>query len=272
MNFRPFHLGNSLDSISSAKYEPTMGIRLQRIIGSRGEDAIFCTEKPGLRAIIAIPNEKRINRKILLASIRHVKYSSFSASKSNRFVSEAWAQAQNLNRKLRWLDLLDLADLKITHFFVAGRILIISGRTIPDLEAWDFASGCIKSLKNQTSLRIVAQPDYDQMYGQLSLRSSGSTLELKTKHNPSAIGTIAAFQVILRAYMPDSKVSWGIWGVGNLGSRIIKRIARSSGRIFAYDNDASKLEPFRRFKNVRICSYTGTKAESTLPLSVNSAT
>jgi hypothetical protein len=256
MPLETFHIGNSLDQITSVKHKPAMEIELQRLVCPRGENAVFCAAAPGLQAIIAIPNEAKSNRQIILASVRHIKYASVSAGQFNSFVSEAWAQAQNLNRKLRWLDLLNLADLEITRFFTAGRILVISGRTIPDLEAWNFASACIQSLRKRTLRTIVTQPDYDQMYALISLRSSGSTIDLKTKHNPSVVGTIAAFQVILRAYIADSKlVSWGIWGVGNLGSRIINRLAHSSGSIFAYDIDVSKLEPFRRFNNVRICSY-----------------
>jgi hypothetical protein len=140
--------------------------------------------------------------------------------------------------------------------FTAGRVLILSKGDISEADAWKFVEECIKIFREQISPTIVTQPDYDQMYAQQFIRESASILELKTKHDPSAIGTVAAFKALLQKYIKTAApIRWGVLGVGHLGSRIVNLIANDFGTVFAYDKNKAKLEQFKGSSQIRACSY-----------------
>jgi predicted dinucleotide-utilizing enzyme len=68
------------------------------------------------------------------------------------------------------------------------------------------------------------------------------SIDFKTVHDPSAIGTVACFKTVLRHYCLRQDISFGIVGVGELGSRILK-LLRSTVKtnILVCDTDPNKV-------------------------------
>jgi hypothetical protein len=220
-----------------------------------GQGCVYAAHRKGLTAIFAIANHLT-KKRIVLASIRHINDNIAGTERTLKYLAIAMMQAHNLNRKLYCLDLLELNDLRITQLFTAGRMIVISNDKILEQSAWKFAENCVEIFSKETTMRIATQPDYDQMYAQCFMSESISMMDLKTKHDPSAIGTVAAFQVILGEFLGKRMpASWGLLGVGNLGSRIIKNIISCSGTVFAFDQDQTKLKAFKNMSHLQLCSY-----------------
>lgn len=221
-----------------------------------GEVWVFSAPSPGLIAIVAVGTSLAGEDRIMLASVRHVRDKAASAHKSPEHLGVALEQALTLDRKLARLDLLALSDISISESFFAGRLLVVSDANIPEADVWEFANLCLQTFRERVYPHLLTQPDYDQMHAHHFLIESRSSMELKTKHNPSASGTIATFQVILDAYLGrGTQVSWAIFGVGEIGRRITERLAKNPlNTIFAYDIDSRKLDPFRNSNRVKACS------------------
>lgn len=189
------------------------------------------------------------NKEYVLASIRTINLERKARIESTE---DLIFQTKNLKKKLITLNKLDISENKFSDIFAAGRIF---SYFYDEELAWNRVSTCLDILKGEIGKEIIYQPDYDQMKFHKELGGILDNIDFKTKHVPSALGTITAYSSILsKLEIPLKDSKWAIVGVGNLGGIIVKElIKRDVKQILIYDKELEKLETFKNNENIVIC-------------------
>lgn len=186
----------------------------------------------------------------ILTSIRMINHNATNKDgPPTSIVNNLKRQTKNLHNKIKVLNSLKLSNVDFSKLFTAGRVFCIAGEEIDSKILWELTGQCINILQDTLNVKIVNQPDYDQMKYHDFLGGVLDNIDFQTKHTPSTIGTVTAFCEVLKLNSVNIKNSrWGIIGAGNLGSRIIERLHdKQVKEISVYDIDKSKLENLINF-------------------------
>lgn len=147
-------------------------------------------------------------------------------------------QATNLQRKLSGLDRLTLTDVRFGDEFAAARLGVLCDRPglDPDVVK-NVVLDSLVSLREVTERSVVAQLDYDLRRKHPTIGTDLDTIDFATKHTPSAIGTVTAFQVVLDVLgQVRSGHRVAVRGVGDLGSRIVGELRTGRcGQVVVHD-------------------------------------
>lgn len=194
-------------------------------------------------------DKEYMNKDYVLASIRTINLENKALIESAK---DLVFQTKNLKKKLITLDKLDISEDKFSDVFAAGRVF---SYFYNEELAWNRVANCLDILKGEIDKDIIYQPDYDQMKFHEELGGVLDNIDFKTKHVPSALGTIAAYCSILsKLEIPLEDSTWAVVGVGNLGGNIVKElIKRNVKKIFIYDKELKKSEVFKNNRNIVIC-------------------
>jgi hypothetical protein len=149
------------------------------------------------------------------------------------------AQTLGLLAKIRAIDNLRLSDVRFGDRIAAARMYI---NAASEEAAWDFAREAVRGLQDQLGLAVASQIDYDQKRMHSTLGSVLESIDFAVRHDPSAIATTIAYEKLLLGSglaLGDAVVA--VTGVGDLGSRIVKRfLADGVGRMLVADRDAER--------------------------------
>lgn len=212
-------------------------------------------QKPGLRAILHVqePLPPTAQRLILPVRVFSSVYDALN-QESLRLCPVASKQAKNLVKKVATLSLLFPGERTYSTDFGAGRLLILRAENVPEKIAWEFAGAVILQAEQMLRLRVVSQPDYDQRIYQHSYTRFYDALPLQIIHNPTARGTVLSFAAACKVSgIQFSNSRFGILGMGNLGSRIGRRLLdKGVPHIIIYDNDESRLRSYSGKKGYQI--------------------
>jgi len=212
-------------------------------------------QKPGLRAILYVqePIPPTSQRLILPVRVLPTMYDTLN-SESSRLCTVASKQAKNLVRKVATLSLLFPGERKYSTDFGAGRLLIIRADNVPEKIAWEFAGAVILQTEQILGLRVVSQPDYDQRLYHHTYTRYYDALPLQVVHNPTARGTVLSFAAACKVSgIQFSNSKFGILGMGNLGSRIGRKLLdQGVPQIIIYDKDESRLRSYSRKKGYKV--------------------
>ena len=215
-------------------------VNINDICAAATEDGtlVFSHRRLPIVAVLAIAQEGPGKATCILAPIRVVPYDLGQAA----LVERARGHARNLQHKLRVLDALGICSETLSLQFRGGRVLFSHHQRVGQEVAWQFVGRCIREAERQLSTPVITQPDYDQKQYHRLLGGVLDSIDFKTVHDPSAIGTVACFKTVLRHYCLRQDISFGIVGVGELGSRILK-LLRSTVKtnILVCDTDPNKV-------------------------------
>lgn len=164
-------------------------------------------------------------------------------------------QAVNLRSKIRSMDKLGLSTIRFSEKFAAARVFICTSRA-SDSSVWNLGRRFLEEVGAAMNERVVSQVDYDQRRKHPDLGSALESIDFKTKHEPSAIATIAAFDCILQRngiLLRDSR--WSVRGVGDLGIRIVRLLVQRGVRsVHAFDIDPQRTRPLLSVPEVKVCA------------------
>jgi hypothetical protein len=170
------------------------------------------------------------------------------------FARRIEAQTDGLQEKIRSVDRLRLSDVSFSERIVAARMIISS----PDAQAaqtiWDFARQAMRELENHLPLPVVSQIDYDQKRMHSSLGSILESIDFAVRHDPSAIATTIAFEKLLAsAGIPIDELKVSVTGVGDLGSRLVKRFLEAGAQtVYVLDQNLERLRRVAELPNVEV--------------------
>jgi hypothetical protein len=176
-------------------------------------------------------------------------------------------QAGNLERKIYLIDSLDLCELRIAEEFRAARAFVLTNGPVTDSQAWTLVADLWKHVEKSESVRVVTQPDYDQMAFSHHWVGLLDCPSFHTKHTPSAIATVDTYTSVLRAVLPSGDVPMiSIVGLGELGGRICDAFLQAGNAVIAFDIDPRRYEPFSGrdgfFATTRLRDVLTSRAEA----------
>jgi len=224
--------------------EKGLGIIVHMQCLNQGDCECYVYESlsPHVLVVIALAGRKGHSR--ILSSLRHRVGDQVS---KDDFVWSAIKQATNLKKKLAILDCLHLSEINFSQVFCAARVLIGTEPDIMVERAWVYAEECLKHLESQLTIHFLLPPDYNQKFHHRLRGSVLDGLELKSLHDPSAVGTVLCFEIVLGGCeLPLPFSSIGIIGIGELGSRIVDLLLQKSVRSLSlYDIDDNRTARFQ---------------------------
>lgn len=194
--------------------------------------------------------------------------------------AEALRQARNLKMKIRVVDALRLSSDRFATQFNVGRFLFSHEEALADEAAWQLIARCGKLVEQHLGVALITQPDYDQRQYHRVLGGMLDLIDFKTAHEPSAIGTAACFTTLLKHFGEPRGMSFGIIGLGNLGSRILDHLrSRTEAEILVCETDPVKSAaacrvsgvvavPFERIlsaplNGIVFCANSGSLSDAT---------
>lgn len=217
--------------------------------------------------VCLIASERTGDGKILLAyADRGVDFQYIAAVRTWNFIgepeqefilrSEALRQAKNLQEKIKTLDCLGLTEFKLATMFAGARVFAVPPSRYSEQDCWNWIREALDELRSAFPDKIIFQLDYDQNRMHPGMGSAIDTLEFKTKHYPSAIGTVAVFDTLLRSRnIAAGSAKWGVRGVGDLGCRIVRLLLdRGAQCVMIYDHDPARMEQFSDDPAVFCCT------------------
>lgn len=179
---------------------------------------------------------------------------STDSARDSLFARGIEAQTDGLQEKIRAIDRLSLSDVEFGNRIVAARMVISSPSRDAEDTVWDFARQAMRELTEQLELPVASQIDYDQKRLHASLGSILESIDFAVRHDPSAIATTSAFHKMLeRAGIPTESLRVSVTGVGDLGSRLVKRFLElGASTVFVSDQDADRLSKIAELPNVEV--------------------
>lgn len=198
-------------------------------------------------AIISVHESILGKRTLTLASVRVLDLAwADSQEPPKQILEKLSAQTNNLQRKIAVLDALGLSEQEFGKVFAAGRIFAWSDTDIAIADVFSFVARCILDIERLLDIRFVVQPDYDQMHYHKVLGSILDAIDFQTKHIPSAIGTVANFETVMRLCgLEITNSHWGVIGIGELGGRIVKLLLeRGVAHMVICDIERNKMLKF----------------------------
>lgn len=171
---------------------------------------------------------------------------------ASRREDELSTQAKNLSTKLAVLDRFGLSDRKFAELFSSGRLFL--GRPNGTTTDVNVARGIVAHLEEAFGKRLVSQLDYDQRRKHPHIGGLLDAVELRTRHDPSAVATVTAFLRLLgREARSQGGTTIAVRGVGELGSRIVQLLVETDiERVFVYDHDPDKMKPLGNLPRVEV--------------------
>jgi hypothetical protein len=147
--------------------------------------------------------------------------------------AELLRQTGNLQTKIVALDRLRLAPTRFARCFSAARLFIIGDTAKGGADGWRFCRSVVDLLADYANRPIVSQVDYDQRRLHPHLVSVLDSFDFATKHEPSAVGTLMCYRTVLEQIgVRNNEISWGVKGAGQLGGRIIRKIAPDAQTVY----------------------------------------
>lgn len=164
------------------------------------------------------------------------------------------AHTQGLQEKIRAIDRLKLSEVRFAERFAASRMMIKAAAENAEQQVWRFARQAMDELPGYLPLPVVSQIDYDQKRMHASLGGILESVDFAVRHDPSAIATTIAFERMLQyAGIPIEQAIISVTGVGDLGSRLVRRFLQAGVRtVYVCDQNRSRLEQVAALPDVKI--------------------
>jgi hypothetical protein len=142
-------------------------------------------------------------------------------------------QTINLRNKITALDRLQLVSTELSRNFAAARLFVFGDISEGEREDWWFCRQALRLLQDCTGRAVIAQVDYDQRRLHPIMSGIFDSIDFATKHEPAVISTVVCFRTIVEhARPPDDALAWCVKGAGQLGGRIIRRVAPGAQHVY----------------------------------------
>lgn len=225
-------------------------------VEQRRDVTLLTTRNASVKVLVAkSPSDGEFDVRPCLSSIRAVMEPDFD---NNEYlaVSAATQQAHRLQEKLGALDKIGLSEISFSRTFRGCRLMILSSSAPLEL-AWSVGLERLLEYSLHTQTVFYSQPDYDQMAALPEVKRTLGTPLRKSRHWPSALGTLVIFsEVLVGEGRSLDSVRAGIVGVGNLGKRIADGLLDRGIRELALcDRRIEALLPFTGRSDVVIAPF-----------------
>ncbi|HKO57753.1 MAG TPA: NAD(P)-binding domain-containing protein [Thermoanaerobaculia bacterium] len=216
--------------------EAGRGCTFHSLVGASGEPEAYCCILDG--------SSQRLPQNVL-ASTRLIQIS----LSPRQLRTQLRRQAKNLEQKLQLIDALDLCRVPITKEFRTARAFVLAPESARSSHAWTLAADLWKHVTQSENVRVVTQPDYDQMEFAHHWVGLLDCPSFHTKHVPSAVATVDTYTSVLGTLLPARDApTISVIGVGELGGRICDAFLNAGNPVIAFDIDPRRCEPFANRK------------------------